>query len=43
MKQLDYDTVVIGAGIAGLYQLIRLRELGMRVRVIEAGTEVGGT
>jgi cation diffusion facilitator CzcD-associated flavoprotein CzcO len=40
---LDYDTVVIGAGIAGLYQLIRLRELGMRVRVIEAGTEVGGT
>src|ERR1700710_20352 len=40
---LDYDAVVIGAGMSGLYQLYRLRELGMRVRVLEAGTGVGGT
>src|SRR5687768_9923728 len=40
---LDYDAIVIGAGISGLYQLYRLRELGMRVRVLEAGTGVGGT
>ena len=40
---LDYDTVIIGAGISGLYQLYRLRELGQRVRVFEAGTGVGGT
>jgi cation diffusion facilitator CzcD-associated flavoprotein CzcO len=29
--------------MSGLYQLHRLRELGMRVRVFEAGTDVGGT
>ena len=40
---LDYDAIIIGAGISGLYQLYRLRELGLRVRVFEAGTGVGGT
>jgi cation diffusion facilitator CzcD-associated flavoprotein CzcO len=40
---LDYDAVVIGAGISGLYQLYRLRELGLRTLVLEAGTGVGGT
>jgi cation diffusion facilitator CzcD-associated flavoprotein CzcO len=39
----DYDSIIIGAGMSGLYQLYRLRELGMRVRVFEAGTGVGGT
>jgi cation diffusion facilitator CzcD-associated flavoprotein CzcO len=39
----DYDAIIIGAGMSGLYQLYRLRELGMRVRVLEAGTGVGGT
>ena len=29
--------------MSGLYQLYRLREQGLRVRVIEAGTNVGGT
>jgi cation diffusion facilitator CzcD-associated flavoprotein CzcO len=29
--------------MSGLYQLYRLRELGMRVRVLEAGTGLGGT
>ena len=40
---LDYDAIIIGAGMSGLYQLYRLRELGLRVRVLEAGTNVGGT
>jgi cation diffusion facilitator CzcD-associated flavoprotein CzcO len=40
---LDFDAVIIGAGMSGLYQLYRLRELGLRVRVFEAGTGVGGT
>src|SRR6266566_3141794 len=40
---LDFDAVVIGAGVSGLYQLYRLRELGLKVRVFEAGTGVGGT
>jgi cation diffusion facilitator CzcD-associated flavoprotein CzcO len=42
-QTLDYDAIIVGAGISGLYQLYRLRELGMRVRVLEAGTGVGGT
>jgi cation diffusion facilitator CzcD-associated flavoprotein CzcO len=41
--QLDFDAIIIGAGISGLYQLIKLRELGLRVKVFEAGTGVGGT
>jgi cation diffusion facilitator CzcD-associated flavoprotein CzcO len=42
-SDLDYDAIIIGAGMSGLYQLYRLRELGLRVRVLEAGTNVGGT
>ena len=37
------DAIVVGAGFAGLYQLHRLRALGMAVKVIEAGSDVGGT
>jgi cation diffusion facilitator CzcD-associated flavoprotein CzcO len=39
----NYDAIIIGAGMSGMYQLHRLRELGMQVRVFEAGTGVGGT
>ena len=39
----SYDAIVIGAGISGMYQLHRLRGLGLRVRVFEAGDGVGGT
>lgn len=38
-----YDAVVIGAGFSGLYALHRLRELGVRVRALEAADNVGGT
>ena len=38
-----YDAIVIGAGMSGMYQLHRLRELGLSVRVFEAGGGVGGT
>src|SRR5438067_1493941 len=40
---LDFDAVIIGAGVSGLYQLYKLRELGLNVRVFETGTGVGGT
>jgi cation diffusion facilitator CzcD-associated flavoprotein CzcO len=43
MSAPDYDAIIIGAGMSGLYQLYRLRQLGLRVRVFEAGTDVGGT
>ena len=39
----EYDAIVIGAGISGMFMLYRLRELGMTARVFEAGTNVGGT
>jgi cation diffusion facilitator CzcD-associated flavoprotein CzcO len=39
----QFDAIVIGAGISGLYQLIRLRKLGLTVRVYETGSGVGGT
>jgi cation diffusion facilitator CzcD-associated flavoprotein CzcO len=39
----DFDVLIIGAGMSGLYQLHRVRELGLSARVIESGTDVGGT
>ena len=41
--ELDYDVIIVGAGIAGLYQLYQLRKMGLKVRVFESGTDVGGT
>ncbi|MGV0037471.1 flavin-containing monooxygenase [Mycobacterium colombiense] len=38
-----FDVLVIGAGFSGLYMLHRLRQLGMRTRVLEAAENVGGT
>src|SRR5262245_66233254 len=40
---MNHDALIIGAGISGLYQLYRLRELGLKAHVLEAGTGVGGT
>jgi cation diffusion facilitator CzcD-associated flavoprotein CzcO len=39
----DFDAVVVGAGLAGLYMLYRLREQGLGVRVLEAADAIGGT
>src|SRR5438445_11590548 len=39
----QFDAIVIGAGVSGLYQLYRLRELGLSVRCYEDGSGVGGT
>jgi len=39
----EYDAIVIGAGVSGLYQLYKLRELGLKALVLESGTNVGGT
>ena len=37
------DVVVVGAGFAGLYQVHRLQQAGLRIRAFEQGAEVGGT
>ncbi len=40
----DHDALIIGAGFAGMYQLLCLRDkLGLDVQVLEAGAGVGGT
>ena len=40
---LQLDAIIVGAGLAGLYAIYRLRGLGMKVRAYEAGSGVGGT
>jgi cation diffusion facilitator CzcD-associated flavoprotein CzcO len=39
----QYDVIIIGAGVTGLYALYRLRERGFAVRAFEEGSGVGGT
>src|SRR6266566_8316346 len=39
----NFDAIVIGARLSGLYQLYRLRQLGLSVRCLEDGSGVGGT
>ena len=39
----QFDVIIIGAGVTGLYQLYRIRQLGLSVRVYEDGGGVGGT
>ncbi len=39
----DYEVVVIGAGVAGIYQIKRLKDLGVRATVLEANPDLGGT
>jgi len=41
--QRDFDAIVVGAGFGGLRMLLELRRLGLSTRVLEAGTNVGGT
>lgn len=40
---LDYDFIVIGAGVAGIYQIKRLVDLGVKATVLEAASDLGGT
>ncbi|MBK4215879.1 NAD(P)/FAD-dependent oxidoreductase [Paracoccus caeni] len=37
------DALVIGAGVAGLYQLHQLRGMGLKVHGVDTATDVGGT
>jgi cation diffusion facilitator CzcD-associated flavoprotein CzcO len=40
---LDYDVIIVGGGQSGLYSLHRMRELGLKTRLFEAGSGEGGT
>jgi cation diffusion facilitator CzcD-associated flavoprotein CzcO len=39
----DYEAIIIGAGVCGIYQLYRLVELGASATVLETGDDLGGT
>ena len=39
---MRYDAVIVGAGFAGIHMLHRLAATGLSVRLIEAGSDVGG-
>ncbi len=41
--QPDFDAVVVGAGIGGIYQIKRLVDLGLKATVLEAAADLGGT
>jgi cation diffusion facilitator CzcD-associated flavoprotein CzcO len=42
-EHLDDQVVVVGAGVAGIYQIKRLAELGDRATVLDANADLGGT
>ena len=41
--ETDVDVVVVGAGMAGLYLLHRLRGMGLSATILESADDVGGT
>jgi cation diffusion facilitator CzcD-associated flavoprotein CzcO len=41
--QTDYEVVVIGAGVGGIYQIKRLTDLGVNATVLEGSDDLGGT
>ena len=40
---LDYEVIVVGAGVAGIYQIKRLKDMGITATVLEADPDLGGT
>jgi len=39
----DLDVLVVGAGVAGLYLIHRLRQAGLSVKAVDRASDVGGT
>jgi cation diffusion facilitator CzcD-associated flavoprotein CzcO len=39
----DYEAIVIGGGLSGLYQIKRLTDLGVKAIALERGPDLGGT
>ena len=37
----DFEVIVIGAGVAGIYQIKRLVDLGVSATVLEAAPDLG--
>jgi cation diffusion facilitator CzcD-associated flavoprotein CzcO len=39
----QFDAIVIGAGVTGMYMVYNLQNMGFSVRRYETGSDVGGT
>ena len=42
-RELELDALIVGCGFGGIYQLKKLRDLGLHVKAIDAAGDVGGT
>ena len=42
-KDIEADIIVVGGGFSGLYALWKARQLGLSVKLIDAGSDYGGT
>ena len=42
-QKSHYEAIVIGAGVAGIYQIKRLADLGIDATVLDAAQDLGGT
>jgi cation diffusion facilitator CzcD-associated flavoprotein CzcO len=38
-----YEVIVVGAGVAGIYQIKRLVDLGIDATVLDSAADLGGT
>ena len=39
----EFDAIIVGAGFAGIYQLLKLRRLGLSAVILEKADQIGGT
>lgn len=39
----EYDVIIVGAGFAGVHQLMNIRKLGLTAKILEAGEGLAGT
>ncbi|KXT02385.1 hypothetical protein AC578_235, partial [Pseudocercospora eumusae] len=42
-SELDYEVLVIGAGLSGIFTLYRMQQIGLKTIALEAGSGEGGT
>ncbi|KAK0113633.1 hypothetical protein ONS95_013878 [Cadophora gregata] len=39
---IETDVLIVGGGFGGVYSIYRFRQLGLSVKLIEAGSDFGG-
>jgi len=42
-NRFDYEVIVVGAGVAGIYQIKRLIDMGVNATVLDSAPDLGGT